>query len=100
MKYTTEELLLAATVRTMALALQQAQRKRDTAAPPLKENLPDHAYQPGNEAMLEQADAQRLVARQKILSAQGDWDAAHPLSEFIPKAMAQLREVVDVIRLA
>lgn len=100
MKYTTEELLLAATVRTMAQALQQAQRKRETAAPPFRESLPDQAYLPGNEAMLEQADAELTAARQKTLSTQDNWDAAHPLSEFIPQAMAQLREVADIIRSA
>lgn len=90
MKFTNEELLLAAQVRSMASKIQEAELNKALEAWEAEQM----SNTPGNANLIsaiKAMEAQRQPFRK-------DWYAAHPVSEFGPIALTQLEKMADVIR--
>jgi len=97
----TNELILAAHVRVIAqekrLAAFQAASASVTAKYP---ELTQDRSQP-TPVLLAQIDADSDTAEQRrkaLASLKGDWYTEHPLEEFVPAAIAELKNIATLIR--
>lgn len=100
MKFTTEELLLAAQIRPIASDLRQAAlaAARKAADLEYKEfDGPPIAYTEADRQAQEAAEAAKTQHLAKMKTFEQDWYANHPLGNFVKPALAELEQIAAVI---
>lgn len=82
MRHTTEELLLAATVREQAVNLREATFKAAC----------DKKYSDPN------LDWSELVCSQEYLDWRGEWNRTNPLDRYVQRVLTRLDKVADMVK--
>lgn len=103
MKHTTDDLLLAAQIRLVAIDLQKIAFVEARKAADLEYKTfiaPDIVYPYTDEDM--KAELEARVAQEQHLSNmesfENDWYASNPLQKFVKPALATLEEIAAIIK--
>ncbi len=94
MKHSIQELQLAAAVRELAVGLRHGLARREIAdrAREMKRDAGSGPQEP--KARQQWLDAQEAAIEQM----DRDWHGAHPITEWVPAALASLEEIASMIK--
>ena len=100
MKHTTEEILLAAAIRPLAISLRDASLKKARAEAGLawkSIETPPIQYTQAEREQADRAEAQQQLAAAMRTEFELRWNAEHPVEEFAVLALAELEKIASAI---